>query len=45
MAQKKKKYGKPKIVHRQKIEVLGAKCDTPWVGPQECMKTCVKPLD
>ena len=33
----KKKYSKPKILHRDKVEVLSAVCDSAWVKNRTCM--------
>ena len=45
MERKKKKYDKPKVIHREKIEVLAAVCNSAWVPSQSCMKACPKPKD
>lgn len=33
----KKKYVKPKILHRDKVEVLAAACDSTWIAGRQCM--------
>ncbi len=35
--EKKKKYQKPKIIHRQNIEVLATACDSQWMPQRVCM--------
>lgn len=35
--EKKKKYIKPEILHREKVEVLAAVCDSQWVASRTCM--------
>lgn len=34
---KKKTYEKPKIIHREKVEVLAAVCDSNWIAGRTCM--------
>ena len=34
---KKKAYSKPRLVHREKVEVLAAVCDSSWVPGKTCM--------
>ena len=34
----KNKYIKPAIIHREKVEVLAAACDSGWTGGQVCRK-------
>lgn len=33
----KKRYSKPAIVYRDKIDVLAAVCDSNWIPRQPCM--------
>jgi len=44
--EKKKKYVKPEILHRGKLEVLAAVCNSTWNGQATCMvtgnPTCIK---
>lgn len=35
--QKKRTYTAPRIVHREKVEVLAAICDSGWVPRRTCM--------
>lgn len=43
---RKRKYCKPRITQREKVEVLAAVCDSSWTGPTKCMKVgesgCIK---
>ena len=43
---KKKKYVKPRLIHREKVEVLAAVCDSSWLPGKTCMiegqATCQK---
>lgn len=34
---KKKKYEKPRLIHREKVEVLAAVCDSSWLPGKTCM--------
>lgn len=46
--EKKKKYVKPEILHRGKLEVLAAVCDSGWTAAGTCrvtgQATCMKVL-
>ncbi|MFO7871776.1 MAG: hypothetical protein R6V03_10140 [Kiritimatiellia bacterium] len=32
-----KPYDKPRIVHREKVEVVAATCDSAWIPNRTCM--------
>jgi len=34
---RKKRYDKPRILHREQLEVLAAVCDSAWVPSKTCM--------
>lgn len=34
---KKRAYEKPRVIHREKLEVLSAVCDSGWVPRRTCM--------